>query len=188
MILSDRHIKLALRDEMIGISPYRPERLQPASYDLSLGGEFIHWRSGGGSSVIDMSSPGGYETNGEKVETHSHFIMNPGEFVLACTEEVVMVSDRYVARLEGKSSIARIGLMVHVTAGFVDPGWSGVLTLELVNLRDRPVRLWVGQPIAQVSFYPVSQPVEKPYNGSYVGSKGVVPSRFSGIPAQVKTS
>src|SRR5207249_9091798 len=109
------------------------------------------------------------------------FILHPGEFVLGSTLERVVLPDDLVARLEGKSSLGRLGLLIHSTAGYVDPGWNGYLTLELSNVANLPITLYPGMRIGQISFFRLTSPAEAPYGkagNKYQGQRGPTPSRF----------
>ena len=158
-MLSDIDIKEALMRGDIDIDPYHVAQLQPASYDLTLN---FPLKSRDGSEML----------------SYGDFVrIDPGEFMLAATLEELSVGLSYVARLEGKSSWARLGLIVHA-AGFIDPGWSGPPTLELANVGDAPIFLCKGDAICQVAFDKLDTPASMPYNGNYVGSTGARVSRF----------
>lgn len=157
------------------IEPFRPERVQPASYDLALGDEFIVFDEHE-DTVIDLADV--QDNAARKVKKPDKFVLHPGEFVLGVTEEIVRIPSDLVARLEGKSSIGRIGLLIHVTAGFVDPGWDGRLTLEIYNVRRKPIILRPGKPFCQISFQRMETAAEKPYTGRYQGATSVDATRY----------
>lgn len=154
----------------IRIEPCEPEDIQPSSVDLHLGPTFQVFRNSR-YPYIDPSR----EQDGlmEPVEA-SHeepFVLHPDEFVLGTTSERIVIPDDLVARLEGKSSLGRLGLLIHSTAGYVDPGWDGRLTLELSNVANLPIVLMPGMAIGQISFFQMSTPVERPYGTPGLGSK-----------------
>src|SRR5579875_4772 len=170
VVLSDRSIREAIASGRLGLEPFDPAALQPASVDLRLGREFRvfrNWRY----SYIDPREPQPDLTEVVEIADDEPFILHPGEFVLARTEEVVTLPDDLVGRVEGKSSNGRLGLLVHATAGYVDPGFSGTLTLELSNVANLPIRLYRGMKIGQIAFEQVSTPVERPYGSAGLGSK-----------------
>jgi len=170
VVLSDRSIREAIASGRLGLEPFDPAAVQPASVDLRLGREFRvfrNWRY----SYIDPREPQPDLTEVVEIADDEPFILHPGEFVLARTEEVVTLPDDLVGRVEGKSSNGRLGLLVHATAGYVDPGFSGTLTLELSNVANLPIRLYRGMKIGQIAFEQVSTPVERPYGSEGLGSK-----------------
>jgi dCTP deaminase len=161
--------------------------VQPASVDLRLGPSFRVFHNFRVES-IDLAEPPTNLTEHVQVGPDESFVIHPGEFVLGRTEEWVELPDDLVARIEGKSSLGRLGLIVHATAGFVDPGFKGTLTLEITNLTRVPIVLWPGKPIAQLSFMTLDRPAEKPYGhpdlGShYAGQVDATESRYEGGPA-----
>ena len=173
-VLSDGTIRRMVEEGRIGIEPWDPDMIQPASIDLRLGNSFRVFHNHR-ARAIDLRDP--------------PFVVHPGEFVLARTEEHVVLPDDVVARIEGKSSLGRLGLIVHATAGFVDPGFSGTLTLEVTNLTRIPIELWPGLPIAQLSFMALDAPAQRPYGhpdlGShYHGQVEATESRYEGGPAR----
>jgi dCTP deaminase len=172
LVLNDKTIRY-YGDDLI--TPFLPERVQPASYDLALGNDFILFDLST-SLIVDMDLP---EEAGRKVTLKSgdHLLLQPGQFVLGVTEEVIMVPSDLMARLEGKSTIGRKGLMIHVTAGFVDPGWEGRLTLEIYNLRRIPIILRPGRTICQIAFSQMIGSAAIPYNGRYQGDMSVESSK-----------
>ncbi len=149
MILSDRGIHKALLNNRIKVVPLAESDIQPCSIDLHLGDTFIS---------KDLSF------------TSDEVTLAPGSFVLATTREWVEIGDDILGRLEGKSSIARLGLIIHTTAGFIDPGFRGEITLEIANLSSKPVVLSTGQPIAQICFEELSSPCNRPYGSFGLGS------------------
>ena len=160
--------------------------VQPASVDLRLGDSFRVFHNHR-ASAIDLRNPPENLTEEVIVAAHDAFVIHPGEFCLGRTLEWVELPDDIVARIEGKSSLGRLGLIVHATAGFCDPGWKGTLTLELNNLTRIPIRLYPGLPIAQLSFMTLDKPALKPYGspglGShYQGQRAATESRYEGGP------
>lgn len=159
------------------VDPFVVGNVQPASIDLCLHTEFIVFEAHK-TTVIDMDNM--QDSSPKKVNRtrEQGFILHPGEFILAATAERVVCPSDTVARLEGKSSVGRIGVMIHVTAGFVDPGWEGRLTLEVFNLRKVPIILRPGRPFCQVSFTRMEAPAAQPYQGRYQGADSVQESRY----------
>jgi dCTP deaminase len=187
-VLSDGTIRRLVESGRIRIDPWDPSMLQPASIDLRLGGSFRVFESHK-IPAIDLAAPPRNVTEGVEIADDESFVIHPGEFVLGRTQEQVELPDDVVARIEGKSSLGRLGLIVHATAGFVDPGFQGTLTLEITNLTRVPIILWPGKPIAQLSFMTLDRPAERPYGhpdlGShYVGQVEATESRYEGGPAQ----
>ncbi len=160
------------------ISPFRPERVQPASYDLALGNEFIVFDAHE-QLYIDLFDLKDDSARRVTITDDRGFVLHPGEFVLGVTEERVTVPNNMVGRLDGKSTIGRTGTMIHITAGFVDPGWKGKLTLEICNVRKIPILLRPGQPFCQISFSLMTAAAEKPYQGRYQGADSVDQSRYA---------
>jgi dCTP deaminase len=169
-VLSDRDIRAELVSGRVRIEPYDPGDLQPSSVDLHLDRSFRVFRNNR-YPFIDVRSPQPDLTEMLKVADEEPFILHPGEFVLGQTLEWVELPDDLVARLEGKSSLGRLGLLIHSTAGYVDPGWKGNLTLELSNVANLPIALYFGMRIGQISFFKMSSPVERPYGSKGLGSK-----------------
>lgn len=161
------------------LDPFVVENVQPASVDLTLHNEFIVFDDFE-LPVIDLADVKDHSRKITKTAEQG-FVLHPGEFILAATAEEVTCPSNIVARLEGKSSIGRIGVMIHVTAGFVDPGWTGRLTLEVFNCRRKPVILRPGKLFCQVSFTSMEAPAANPYQGSYQGATTVESSRY-GVP------
>lgn len=170
MVLSDKTIKEQLLAGRIVIEPFDPDDIQPSSVDLHLGAKFQVFRNSR-YPYIDpaMEQAGLMELVGARVE--EPFVLHPGEFVLGATVERIVLPDDIVARLEGKSSLGRLGLLIHSTAGYVDPGWEGTLTLELSNVANLPIVLTPGMPIGQISFSQMTTPVDRPYGSPGLGSR-----------------
>jgi dCTP deaminase len=169
-VLSDRDIRTALEAGEIAIKPYDANDLQPSSVDLHLDRSFRVFRNNR-YPYIDVRSPQPDLTELLTVADDEPFVLHPGEFVLGQTLEWVELPNDLVARLEGKSSLGRLGLLIHSTAGYVDPGWKGNLTLELSNVANLPIALYFGMKIGQISFFKMSSPVDRPYGSPSLGSK-----------------
>ena len=185
-VLSDGTIRRLVDEERIKIRPWDPAMVQPASVDLKLGTSFRVFHNHR-LPAIDLAQPPSGVTEHVQIDEDASFVIHPGEFVLGTTVEWVELPDDIVARIEGKSSLGRLGLIVHATAGFVDPGFSGTLTLEITNLTRVPIVLWPGRPIAQLSFMTLDQSAERPYGhpdlGShYHGQVEATESRYEGGP------
>jgi dCTP deaminase len=181
VVLSDRTIRRLLDEGRIEIEPYDESLLQPSSVDVRVDRYFRVFHNAR-YPFIDVREP--QEDLTELVEVGDEpFILHPGEFVLGSTLERIRLPDDLVARLEGKSSLGRLGLLIHSTAGFIDPGWDGHVTLELSNVANLPITIYHGMKIGQLSFVQLSEPAESPYgSGSlgskYQGQKGPTPSRY----------
>jgi dCTP deaminase len=169
-VLSDRDIRAALEAGNVRIKPYDPKDLQPSSVDLHLDRSFRVFRNNR-YPYIDVRSPQPDLTELLTIADDEPFVLHPGEFVLGQTLEWVELPVDLVARLEGKSSLGRLGLLIHSTAGYVDPGWKGNLTLELSNVANLPIALYHGMKIGQISFFKMSSPVDRPYGSKDLGSK-----------------
>jgi dCTP deaminase len=169
-VLSDRDIAAAIAAGRIGVEPYNAADLQPSSVDLHLDRSFRVFRNNR-YPYIDIRAPQPDLTELLAVADDEPFVLHPGEFVLGQTLEWVELPDDLVARLEGKSSLGRLGLLIHSTAGYVDPGWKGKLTLELSNVAKLPIALYFGMKIGQISFLEMSSRVERPYGSAGLGSK-----------------
>jgi len=183
MVLSDRSIKEALDSGRIIIDPLGPDCIQPSSVDLHIDQFFRVFRNHS-QRVIDVREDQEDLTELIDVGPTDPFILHPGEFALGSTIERVQIPDDLVARLEGKSSLGRLGLLIHSTAGFVDAGWDGHLTLELSNVANLPITLYPGMKIGQISFFEMTTPAERPYGTASLGSKyrgqrGPTPSRYA---------
>ncbi|MGZ4352960.1 MAG: dCTP deaminase [Gaiellaceae bacterium] len=180
-MLSDRTIRRLLDDGRIEIDPYDAALLQPSSVDVRVDRLFRVFRNNR-ASYIDVKVEQDL-TELVEIADEEPFILHPGEFVLGSTLERVRLPDDLVARLEGKSSLGRLGLLIHSTAGFIDPGWDGHVTLELSNVANLPITIYYGMKIGQVSFMELSEPAESPYGSGGLGSKyqgqrGPTPSRY----------
>jgi dCTP deaminase len=169
MVLSDKTIKAEIEAGRLVFDPYDPSLVQPSSVDVRVDAAFRVFHNSR-HPYIDVRQPMDDLTELVKVEKGEPFVLHPGEFVLGQTLERVEIPTDLVARLEGKSSLGRLGLVIHSTAGFVDPGFQGSLTLELSNLANLPITIYEGMPIGQISFMRMDQAVERPY-GDEAGSK-----------------
>ena len=170
MVLSDRDIRSEIAAGRIVIDPFIPEAVQPSSVDLHLDRRFRVFRNSR-YPFIDVRADQPDMTELVEIAGDDPFILHPGEFVLGSTLERVQLPDDLVARLDGKSSLGRLGLLIHSTAGFVDPGWEGNLTLELSNVANLPITLYDGMKIGQISFQRLSSPAEVEYGDASIGSK-----------------
>ena len=170
MILSDRSIREELASGRIVIEPLDDSCIQPSSVDLHIDRYFRVFLNHTMGS-IDVKKDMEELTELVEIKDDDVFILHPGEFVLGSTSERVALPDDLVARLEGKSSLGRLGLLIHSTAGFVDAGWNGHLTLELSNVANLPITLYPGMKIGQISFVQLSEPAATPYGSSELGSK-----------------
>lgn len=170
MVLSDRGIKEEIESGRLVFDPYDEGLVQPSSVDVRVDRSFRVFNNTR-YPFIDVRKPMEELTSLVKVSDDEPFVLHPGEFVLGQTLERVSLPDDLVARLEGKSSLGRLGLVIHSTAGFVDPGFEGNLTLELSNLANLPITIYHGMPIGQISFMRLDGPVEHPYGDRAAGSK-----------------
>jgi dCTP deaminase len=170
VVLSDRTIRTEIEAGRIAIEPFDPGLVQPSSVDVRVDRRFRVFHNAR-YPYIDVRAPMDGLTELVEMEGDEPFILHPGEFVLGQTLERVTLPDDLVARLEGKSSLGRLGLLIHSTAGFVDAGFSGNLTLELSNVANLPITLYHGMPIGQISFMRMDGPVENPYGSRASGSK-----------------
>ncbi len=180
-MLSDRSIKEELAKGRLRIDPLDLDDIQPASVDVHLDRTFRVFKVSS-RPYIDVRERMDDLTDEVVIDEERPFFIHPGEFVLATTLEVLTLPDDILAQVEGKSSLGRIGLLIHATAGFVDPGWTGKLTLELSNVAKMPIALYYGMKIGQLSFVRMSTPVERPYGSpglksKYQGQMGPTPSR-----------
>ena len=185
--LSDGTLRRLIADGAIKIDPFDEAMIQPASIDLRLGPSFRVFHNFRVEAIDIADMPQGL-TEHVEIADDEPFVVHPGEFVLGRTAEYIEMPDDLVSRVEGKSSLGRLGLIVHATAGFVDPGFKGTLTLEITNLTRVPIKLWAGKPIAQLSFMALDRPAERPYGHPELGShyQGQVEStesRYEGGPA-----
>jgi len=182
VILSDRSIREALASGRIEIDPLDPDAVQPASVDVRLDDGFRVFANHR-HPVIDVRQPMPDLTDLVTATSDEPFVLHPGEFVLASTYERVRLPADLVARIEGKSSLGRLGLLTHATAGFVDPGWDGWLTLELSNVATLPISLYPGMQIGQLAFFELTTAADQPYGSSglrskYQGQRGPTASRY----------
>jgi dCTP deaminase len=181
VLLSDRDILAEIDARRIGVEPYDPAMIQPSSIDFRLDRYFRVFENHRYPHIdpaVDQSDL----TRVVEPVGDEPFILHPGEFVLGSTHEVVTLPDDIAARVEGKSSLGRLGLLTHATAGFVDPGFSGHVTLELANVATLPIKLYPGMKIGQLCFFRLSSPAEHPYGSEkygsrYQGQRGPTPSR-----------
>jgi dCTP deaminase len=170
VVLSDRDIRAEIAAGRIVIEPFTADAVQPSSVDLHLDRRFRVFRNSR-YPYIDVRAEQPELTELVEIADDEPFILHPGEFVLGSTLERVGLPDDLVARLEGKSSLGRLGLLIHSTAGYVDPGWDGNLTLELSNVANLPITLYDGMKIGQISFQRLSSPVEVAYGDERIGSR-----------------
>ncbi len=183
MILSDGTIRRLLAEQRLVITPLEDSQIQPASVDIRLGSAFLAFRRHT-SEYIDPRELDDTLMEPMTVGDDRPFILHPGEFVLGTTLERLTLPNDVVARVEGKSSLGRLGLLIHATAGFVDAGWTnGQITLELSNVAPLPIKLWPGMRIGQLSFMQMDAAAERPYghpdlNSKYQGQSGPVASRY----------
>ena len=183
MLLSDRDIKAELSAGRVALEPFDEAMVQPSSIDVRLD-RFFRTFENHRYPHIDPAEDQPDLTRLVEPVGDEPFILHPGEFVLGSTYEVVTLPDDVAARLEGKSSLGRLGLLTHSTAGFIDPGFSGHVTLELANVANLPIKLWPGMKIGQLCFFRLSSPAEHPYGSAkygsrYQGQRGPTPSRSS---------
>ena len=176
MLLSDRDIVAEIDAGRIVLDPYEAGMLQPSSIDVRLD-RFFRVFDNHKYPHIDPAQDQSDLTRLVEPEGDEAFVLHPGEFVLGSTYEVVTLPDDIAARVEGKSSLGRLGLLTHATAGFVDPGFSGHVTLELANVATLPIKLYPGMKIGQFCFLRLSSPSEHPYGSRYQGQRGPTPSR-----------
>lgn len=169
MVLSDRDIKREMEQGRIVIEPLQLKDVQPASVDVRLGSNFRIFRNST-HTYIDPLIEQPDLTEEVVVPEGEAFILHPGQFALGTTHERIVLPDDILGKLEGKSTLGRLGLMIHSTAGYVDPGWDGELTLELSNVATLPIMLHPGMRIGQLSFERMSSPVERPYGSAQLGS------------------
>ena len=170
MLLSDRDIRSELDSVRIGLDPLDLDMVQPSSVDVRLD-RFFRLFDNHKYQHIDPAMDQPDLTRLVEVDSTEAFVLHPGEFVLGATFEVVSLPDDVAARLEGKSSLGRLGLLTHSTAGFIDPGFSGHVTLELSNVATLPITLWPGMKIGQLCFFRLTSPAEHPYGSEKYGSR-----------------
>jgi len=192
VLLSDRDLKAALASGRMGLAPYDEEMVQPSSIDVRLD-RYFRVFANHRYTHIDPKVEQDDLTELLEPEGDEPFVLHPGEFVLGSTLEVITLGDDLAARLEGKSSLGRLGLLTHSTAGFIDPGFSGHVTLELSNVANLPIKLYPGMKIGQICVLALTSPAEHPYGSSIYGSRyqdqrGPTPSRsylrFSQAPTR----
>ena len=182
VVLSDRTIRRLLGEGRIEIDPLDESLIQPSSVDVRVDRYFRVFHNNR-YPFIDVKQPQDELTELVEVQGDQPFVLHPGEFVLGSTLERVRLPDDLVARLEGKSSLGRLGLLIHSTAGFIDPGWNGHVTLELSNVANLPITIYHGMKIGQLSFVQLTEPAAVPYGAGELGSKyqgqrGPTPSRY----------
>ena len=182
MVLADATIRRLIAEGAIGIDPYDESLLQPSSVDVRVDRYFRVFRNNR-YPFIDVKAEQEELTELVEIDPETPFILHPGEFVLGSTLERIRLPDDLVARLEGKSSLGRLGLLIHSTAGFIDPGWDGHVTLELSNVANLPITIYVGMKIGQLSFMQLTEASERPYGtgglgSKYQGQKGPTASRY----------
>ncbi|CAM2999440.1 dCTP deaminase [Williamsia muralis] len=170
MLLSDRDIRAQIADGCLAIEPFDPVLVQPSSIDVRLDGLFRVFNNTRYTHIDPAQRQDDLTTLVEREEGEP-FVLHPGEFVLGSTLEVCTLPDDLAGRLEGKSSLGRLGLLTHSTAGFIDPGFTGHITLELSNVANLPITLWPGMKIGQLCLIKLSSPAEFPYGSASVGSK-----------------
>ena len=181
MLLSDRDIRAELAEGRVVLEPFDEAMVQPSSVDVRMD-KFFRVFENHRYPHIDPSEEQPELTREVQPQSGEPFILHPGEFVLASTYEVITLPDDVAGRLEGKSSLGRLGLLTHSTAGFIDPGFSGHVTLELSNVATLPIKLWPGMKIGQLCLFRLSSPAEHPYGSSqygsrYQGQRGPTPSK-----------
>ena len=181
MLLSDRDIRAELADGRLGLDPFDPAMVQPSSVDVRLD-RYFRLFDNHKYPFINPATDQPELTRLIEVAPDEAFVLHPGEFVLGSTFELVSLPDDVAARLEGKSSLGRLGLLTHSTAGFIDPGFSGHVTLELSNVATRPIQLWPGMKIGQLCYFRLSSPTTAPYGSApygnrYQGQRGPTASR-----------
>ena len=170
MLLSDRDLKAEIASGRVRLEPYDETMVQPSSVDVRLD-KYFRLFDNHKYPFIDPAEDQPDLTRLIEIERDEPFILHPGEFVLGSTFEVVTMPDDLAARLEGKSSLGRLGLLTHSTAGFIDPGFSGHVTLELSNVATLPIKLWPGMRVGQLCFFRLSSPTENPYGSAKYGSR-----------------
>jgi dCTP deaminase len=181
VLLSDNDLRKELVSGRLGVDPFEPKMLQPSSIDVRLDRYFRVFDNSRYTHIDPMQQQDELTTLVEPVEDEP-FVLHPGEFVLGSTFEAVSLPDYLAGRLEGKSSLGRLGLLTHSTAGFIDPGFSGHITLELSNVANLPITLWPGMKIGQLCLFQLTSPAEHPYGSAqagsrYQGQRGPTPSR-----------
>jgi len=170
VLLSDHDIRAELESGRVRLDPYEPAMIQPSSIDVRLD-KYFRLFDNHRYAVIDPALEQPELTRLVEVPTGEPLVLHPGEFVLGSTYEAVTLPDDVAARLEGKSSLGRLGLLTHSTAGFVDPGFTGHVTLELSNVATLPIQLWPGMKVGQLCFFRLSSPADQPYGAGASGSR-----------------
>ena len=170
MLLSDRDIRAEVAARRVQLDPFEPDMIQPSSIDVRID-RYFRLFDNHKYAVIDPAQDQPGLTRMIEVKPDEPFVLHPGEFVLGSTFELVTLPDDIAARLEGKSSLGRLGLLTHSTAGFIDPGFSGHVTLELSNVATLPILLWPGMKIGQMCFFRLSSAAERPYGAGASGSR-----------------
>jgi dCTP deaminase len=176
-VLSDVDIAVAFAERHIDISPYDEDQLQPCSYDVRLDDTFLLFETGTHTHIDPKIE---HPTKRVVVQRDDAFVLHPGEFVLGSTAELLTLDETVTSRLEGKSSLGRLGLLTHATAGFIDAGFSGHITLELANVATLPLKLWPGMKIGQLCFFDLTTPSRRPYGSMrnhYQGQRGPTASK-----------
>jgi dCTP deaminase len=182
VLLSDRDIRAEIAAGRVGLDPFDVTLLQPSSVDLRLDRHFRTFNNHAYTHIDPARQQDDLTRMVEPPGPDEAFVLHPGEFVLGSTYEVISLPDDIAGRLEGKSSLGRLGLLTHSTAGFIDPGFSGHVTLELSNVANLPIRLWPGMKVGQLCLFRLSSPAEHPYGSPVYGSRyqdqrGPTPSR-----------
>lgn len=180
MILSDQDLQQEIKKKRIVISPFTKNSIQPASYDVTLGEQFRIFKNTQ-KAYLDIKEDFSEFMELIKIPKNKPLIIHPGEFLLGTTQERVKLPDDIVAQLMGRSSIGRLGIIVHATAGFIDPGFEGYITLEMTNVANIPIALYPGMRIGQLSFTRMTSPAQNPYSSKrgskYSGQKGPTVSK-----------
>lgn len=170
MILSDKTIREEIEKGNVGIEPFKPECIQPSSVDVHLSENFLIFNRVRHAAINVREKQQGLMKE-ISIGKDEPFVLHPGEFVLGSTIEKVRMPGNIAGRIEGKSSLGRLGLLIHSTAGYIDPGWEGNLTLELSNVSPLPIKLFAGMKIGQISFIRMTSEVENPYGSGNLKSK-----------------
>ena len=183
MVLSDRCIRNEVKQGRIIVEPFDDSCVQPASLDIHLARSFQVFEYWKYPHYIDLRQPLDTLSREVEIDDTDYFSLQPSQFVLGSTMEHITIPNDIMGRLEGKSSLGRVGLLIHATAGYIDPGWRGTLTLELYNVSPMPIHLYPGMKISQISFHRLTTPAELPYGSHELGSKyleqvGPTPTRY----------
>ena len=181
MILSDIDIKREIKSKHLVITPFDPSCVQPASYDVKLGKEIRVFRNIT-KAYLDLKDDPKHFMELVKIKNGQPFVVHPGEFVLGTSVERIKIPRDMIARLDGKSSLGRLGIIIHATAGYIDPGFNGYITFEITNVANIPIALYTGIRMGQLSFMRLETPAEIPYGkgrgSKYQGQKGPTASRI----------